>query len=117
MTVAINLGIFGSFWLLSMTLAVMAIWWSLFSARGRILTATILSLSALTIGLLGSTYFHITWTGWANGQLQYHYDTRWLFIAPLVLGVFALACTVRKKVRSSHLAQPSPSPNAAPPHR
>jgi hypothetical protein len=105
MTFDINLGLFGSFWLASMAFAVLAIRWSLFAARGRILTAAILSLSALTIGLLGSTHFHLTWTAWANGQLQYHYDTRWFFVAPLVLGGFALACTVWKKVRSSQLAQ------------
>jgi len=105
MTFDINLGLFGGFWLASMAFAVLAMRWSLFAARGRILTAGILSLSALTIGFLGSTHFHLTWTAWANGQLQYHYDTRWFFIAPLVLGVFALACTVRKKVRSSQLAQ------------
>jgi hypothetical protein len=106
MTFDINLGLFGGFWLAGVASAVLAIWWSLFAARGRILTAAILSLSALTIGFLGSTHFHLTWTAWANGQLQYHYDTRWFFIAPLVLGVFALTCTVRKKVRASQLAQP-----------
>ena len=105
MTFDINLGLFGGFWLASMALAVLGIRCSLFAAGGRILTAAILSLSALTIGLLGSTQFHLTWTAWANGQLQYHYDTRWFFIAPLVLGAIALACTVRKKVRSSHLDQ------------
>lgn len=105
MTFDINLGLFAGFWLASMAFAVLAIWWSLFAARGRILTAGFMSLSALAIGCLGSTRFHLTWTAWANGQLQYHYDTRWFFIAPLVLGVFALACTVWKKVRPSQLAQ------------
>ena len=103
----INLGIFAGFWLISMAFCVLAIRWSLFAARGRILPAAILSLSALTIACLGSTHFYLTWTAWANGQLQYHYDTRWFFIAPLVLGSFALVCTVWKKVRSSHVAQVS----------
>src|SRR5512142_2160223 len=106
MTFDINLGLFAGFWLASMAFAVLAIRWSLFAAHGRILTAGIMSLSALTIGCLGSTHFHLTWTAWANEQLQYHYDTRWFFIAPLVLGVFALACTVWEKVRSSQLDQP-----------
>ena len=95
----INLGIFAGFWLVSMAFCVLAIWWSLFAARGRIVPAAILSISALTIACLGSTHFCLTWTAWANGQLQYHYDTRWFFIAPLVLGSFALVCTVRKKMK------------------
>ena len=68
MTFDINLGLFGGFWLASMALAVLGIRCSLFAARGRILTAAILSLSALTIGLLGSTQFHLTWTAWATGS-------------------------------------------------
>jgi protein-S-isoprenylcysteine O-methyltransferase Ste14 len=102
----INLGIFAGFWLISMASCVMAIKWSFFGGRRRILPAAILSLLALIIGCLGSTRFHLTWETWTNGQLQYHYDTRWFFIAPLVLGSFALACTVWQKVRSSHAAQP-----------
>ena len=100
----INLGIFAGFWIISMAFCVLAIWWSLFAGRARILSAAILSVLAVTIGCLGSTHFHITWETWTNGRLQYHYDTRWFFIAPLVLGSFALACTVWKKVRSSHVA-------------
>jgi hypothetical protein len=102
----INLGIFAGFWLISMASCVLAIRWSFSAARERIVLGAILSLSALTIACLGSTHFYLTWETWTNGQLQYHYDTRWLFIAPLVLGSFALVCTVWKKVRSSHVVQP-----------
>ncbi len=101
----INLGIFAGFWLISMVFCALAIRWSLFAARGRILPAAILSLSALAIACLGSTHFYITWESWTNGQLRYHYDTRRFFIAPLVLGCFALGCTIWRKVRSSHEAQ------------
>jgi hypothetical protein len=104
MILYVNLGIFSGFWLMSMAFCAWAIWWSLLAARGRKLPATIMSLSALIIGCLGTTHFHLTWTAWANGRLQYHYDTRWFFMAPLVLGTFALGCTVWKKVRSSHVA-------------
>jgi hypothetical protein len=100
----INLGIFAGFWLISMIFCALAIRWSLFAARARILPAAILSLSALTIACLGSTRFYFTWEAWANGQLKYHYDTRWFFIAPLVLGSFGLIGTVWKKVRSSYVA-------------
>ena len=100
MTFDISLAVFAVFWLASMAFAFLAIGWSLFAARAKTLPAGILSLLAVIIGCLGSTRFHLSWTAWANGKLQYHYDTRWFFIAPLVLGVLALACTVWKKVKS-----------------
>ncbi len=102
----INFGIFAGSWLICMASSVLAIRWSLFAARGRILPAAILSLSALIIAYLGSTHFYMTWESWTNGRLQYHVDTRRFFIVPLVLGAFALVCTVWKKARSSHVAQP-----------
>ncbi len=102
----INLAIFAGFWLISMASSLLAIRWSLFAARARILPAAILSLSALAIACLGSTHFYMTWESWTNGQLQHDYDTRRFFIAPLVLASFALVCTAWKKVRSSDVAQP-----------
>ncbi len=87
MNLDINVGIVAGFWLISMALCALAIWWSLFAARGRVLRAALLSLSALAIAFVGSTRVYVTSKAWANGQLQYHYDTRWFFLAPLVLGL------------------------------
>lgn len=51
----------------ALAFAVLAMRWTLSAARGRILNAGILSLSALTIGFPGPTHLHLTWTAWADG--------------------------------------------------
>jgi hypothetical protein len=92
------------FWLFSIVASVVAIRWSFLSVRGRFLPAVILLLSALVIAYLGITRFHFDSTTTVNGHVKWRFDSRWLFIASLVLGVFALVYTIWKKRKSAHVA-------------
>jgi hypothetical protein len=84
-------GVGAAFWLISIMACVLAFRWSFLSVRRRFLPAVILAISALVIGYLGMTRFHIVYSKTVNGQLRWRFDSRWFFIVPLVLGVTALA--------------------------
>jgi hypothetical protein len=105
MTFQVYRAVLGGFWLVSIIACVLAIRWSCLSVRGRFKPAVILSLSALAIACLGIAHFHYKSTTIVNGVLKWRFDSRWLFIVPLVLGAFALVYTLWKQRRSAHVAQ------------
>jgi hypothetical protein len=56
----------------------------------------ILSVTALVLGYLGMTRFHVVASKTVNGQLQWRFDSRWFFIVTLLFGTFTLAYTLWK---------------------
>ena len=91
-------GIAAGLWVLGMVACVLALRWS-FSRRRRCVGAIISSLGALLIGYLGMTQLRITASKSVNGQVQWRFDSRWFFVALLLLAVFTLACALWKRSR------------------
>jgi TctA family transporter len=104
MSLYVFYGLLAGFWLASIVACVLAIRWSCLAVRTRFLAAVILSLSALGIAYLGITRFHFSSTTTVNGQVEWRFDSRWLFIVSLVLGAFALGYTIWKKRRSADVS-------------
>jgi hypothetical protein len=96
-------GILAVAWLAGIVASVLAIRWSFWSVRGRFWPAVILSLASLAIAYYGITRFHFNSTTTVGGQVKWRFDSRWPFMASLVLGAFALVRTIWKKMKSAHL--------------
>jgi hypothetical protein len=96
-------GILAVAWLAGIVASVLAIRWSFLSVRGRFWPAVILSLASLAIAYYGITRFNFNSTTTVNGQVKWRFDSRWPFMASLVLGTFALVCTIWKKTKSAYL--------------
>ena len=104
MTFHVLCGIAAALWLLSIVACVLAFRWSFLTVPGRFWAATILSGAALVMGYLGMTRFHVVASKTVNGQLQWRFDSRWLFIVTLLFGAFTLAYTLWKRRRAPHVA-------------
>jgi hypothetical protein len=103
MSLNVFVGVIGVFWLMSIVACVLALRWSFLSMQGRFWPAVILSSLAVVIGYLGITRIHIIHSQTVNGQLQWHFDSRWFFLVPLLLGALALIYTIWKGQRSAHV--------------
>jgi len=86
------------FWLASLSICVIALF------TKRFVIALILSLTALAIGYLGLTRFHASASQTVNGVVQWSINSRWFFIATLVLAALTLANTFWKNRRTQHAA-------------
>lgn len=99
MTIYIFFGILAAAWLVSVAASILAIWWSHRSAKFWL--ALVLSVLALVIAYYGLTHFHFTQTTTTNGQVTWKFDSHWPFIGSVVLGGFALAYTVWRKIKGA----------------
>jgi hypothetical protein len=98
MTFQVLCGLATAFWLISMVACALAFRWSFLSIPNRFVAALILSAGALVIGYLGLTHFDASKT--VNGHLLWRVESRWFFIATIVLGLLSLVYTFWK--RRSH---------------
>jgi hypothetical protein len=71
------------------------------AAQERFRAALCWSILALAIGCLGMTLFHIRYSRTVNGS-GWSIDSKWFFLAPLLLGVVSLSLTLWKWRRSPH---------------
>jgi hypothetical protein len=94
MSFQIYRAVLGGGWVVSMVACVLAMRWSFSSGRRRFGPALILSLSALAISFLGIARFNYTSTTTVNGVVTWRFDSRWLFMASMFLGVCALVGTL-----------------------
>jgi hypothetical protein len=99
MSLYVFFGIVAGIWLMSVVPSVLAICWS-----RRFRRSVILSLLALAIAWCGMKRFHFDSTTTVNGQVKWRFDSQWLFMASLVLGAFALGCSIWRKMNSAHVA-------------
>jgi hypothetical protein len=113
MSFQIYRAVLGGFWVVSVVAGVLAIRWSLPSVRRRFRPALILSLSALAISFLGVARFNYQTTTTVNGVVTWRFDSRWLFMISMLLGVCALVCTIWRSRQS--VGQPDAAPHSRPP--
>jgi hypothetical protein len=104
MTFHVLIGIAAALWLVSMCGCVLAFRWSWLSVPGRFWAAVTLSIAALVLGFLGMTRFHVFASKTVNGQVQWHFDSRWFFLVTLLFGTFTLGYTLWKRRRLPHVA-------------
>jgi hypothetical protein len=94
------LGICGGLWLLSVMACCFAFRWSYLGMRRRFVASVLLSLTALVIGYVGLTRFHFAASKTVNGHVQWRFNSRWLFLATLILAGGTLAYTIWKRLQT-----------------
>lgn len=99
MTFQLLIAIVAALWLASLAACALAWRWS-FTAK-RFIASIILCVAALTMGYYGLTHFHLSGSKTVNGHTQWAFDSRWFFIATLVIGALTLAYTLWKNRRVS----------------
>jgi hypothetical protein len=100
MTYQIFIGVIVVVWLASIAAALCAFGWGFMATRRRFWLAIILSVVALVISYLGLTHFSFAYSQTVNGVVTSSLNSKWFFIASLLLGTLALLCTIWKKWKS-----------------
>jgi len=95
------IGVVAALWLAVIAACAFAIRWSFLAHRRRFWPALILSSLALVIAYLGLTRLGMAASNTVNGRVQWSFNSKWFFIASLVLSLSALACTLWKRWRPS----------------
>ena len=95
MTFQLLIAIAAAVWLASIAACVIAAFIKRFSI------SLILCFAALACGYLGLTHFQVSASKTVNGHVVWSFNSRWFFIATLVLAALTLAYTVWKQRRST----------------
>ena len=103
------IGLIATLWLVSIVACMVAWRWSFIGRANRFWASIILSASALIVGYLGLTHFRINGSKTVNGRVIWSFDSRWFFIATLILAAATLAYTIWKHRKSALAANPSPT--------
>ena len=99
MTYQIFIGVIVAVWLTGIAAALCAFGWGFLAKRRRFWLAVILSVVALVISYLGLTHFSFVYSRTVNGVTS-SLNSKWFFIASLLLGALALICAILKKWKS-----------------
>lgn len=93
------------FWLASLAVCVIAFF------TKRFIVSLLLCLAALAVGYYGLTRFHFYGSKTVNGEVQWSFNSKWFFIATLVLAALTLVCTIWKhrKIATSNSGDPHPA--------
>lgn len=103
MTFQILIGTFAALWVASVVACALAFRWSRRSAPRRFWAAVVLSAAAVFIGYYGLTHFKFAASKTVNGHTQWSINSKWFFIATLILATLTLAYTVWKQWRAQCL--------------
>ena len=83
-------------WLASLAACVIA-WFA-----KRFVVSLILCLTALAIGYLGLTRFHLSASKTVNGQVAWSFNSHWFFVGTLILAVLTLTyCLWKHRKRAA----------------
>lgn len=91
-------------WLLSVAAGLLAFRFGISSRAQPLWAALSWCLLALTLSYFGLTRFHATASRSVNGSLQWRIDSRWFFIASLILGAAALTLTLWNRRKAANQA-------------
>ncbi len=95
-------GVAAAFLVASVVCAALAIRFGLRPAPSRFWASVVLALVALGIGSMGMQT-HITYSRTVNGH-GWSLDSRWFFLAPLVLGAVALVLAIWRRRQLQRIA-------------
>jgi hypothetical protein len=89
-------------WLLSIVACIISFRWALYSLPRRLWPGVLLSAFALIGGFLG-IHFRVIASRTVNSHVQWKFDSKYFFVATVVLAALTLAFTVwrQRKLRSS----------------
>jgi hypothetical protein len=87
-------GVVAAAWFFGLAVGLVALGWSV-AIQKRLWPALVMSVLALIVGCLGLLFFHIRYSRTVNGS-GWTFDSKWFFVAPLLLGGAALLLTLWK---------------------
>ena len=90
------IGIIVALWLCSILVCGVALWLGLLATPRRFVAAELLSVATLGIGSYGLTYFHVVASKTVNGHTRWSFNSKWFFLATLILGAATLSYTIWK---------------------
>jgi hypothetical protein len=105
MSLSILIGVGATLWLVSCVAALFALRWNLTAGRQRFHPALIAACLALLTGYWGLSHYHFQASKTVNGHTQWAFNSKWFFVAALVLGALSLGLTLWNRWK----------PGAAPP--
>ncbi len=85
------------FWLLAMTAGSLSIRWTFRAIPQRFVPAVICAILGFLIGYFGMTRFRVEVSQKVNGQVQWHFDSKWWFLVPMLFGLVALGYAIWKR--------------------
>jgi hypothetical protein len=106
MTFQLFIAIAAIFWLVSLVVCVIAFF------TKRFIISVLLSIAALAIGYYGLTRFHFSASQTVNGKVQWSINSKYFFIATLILAALTIACTFWKHRKSATPGHQAPHPAA-----
>jgi len=83
-------------WLAGLGAALLAFCWSFRPGRRGWWPAVLAAAMGAGIDCAGLKKINIITTTTVNGQVRWHFESRWLFAASLALGILVLACALWK---------------------
>lgn len=93
MTFGVLVGMAAIVWLLSCGASLLAVYWNCRAGRSRRAPAFILSAIGLLTGYAGLSRIQLHASKTVNDHVVWSFNSRWFFIAALVVGSAALALT------------------------
>jgi hypothetical protein len=93
-------GVMVLLWLVGLASGLFALGWCV-TIRERLRPALIMSILAIAVGWLGMVFFHVRYSKTVNGS-GWAIDSKWFFLAPLLLGAVSLSLALWKWMKSRH---------------
>lgn len=106
MSISTLYGVTAAVWLFSLAAALAGLWCSVRPGRRRRSAALLLSCLALAVSYLGLSRFHLAVSQTTNGRLDWSLNSKWFFLASLLIGVVALILTLWNWRKASAPAPP-----------
>jgi hypothetical protein len=105
MTISIFYGIAAAIWLFSCGASLLALRWSITAGRRKFAPALIASCLGLATGYIGMSKVRLSASQTTNGHVDWSFNSKWFFLAALILGAVSLAMTLWRSRKQSE--QPS----------
>jgi|SRR3954468_10413982 hypothetical protein len=93
MTFSTLIALAAGVWILSCALSLLALYWNRTGSQ-RLRAAFVWSCVALLLAYFGLSRMQLNGSKTVNGQLVWSLNSRWFFVAAMVLGAASLACTL-----------------------
>ncbi|HWH70445.1 MAG TPA: hypothetical protein VNT26_13745 [Candidatus Sulfotelmatobacter sp.] len=106
MPISLFIGVGVALWLASCVAALLAIRWSRVPGRRRFPAALASSCLALALGYLGWSHYHFAASKTVNGHVQWSVNSKWFFLAALLLGAGSLAWALWSARKTATLPPP-----------